>query len=162
MTKRRSLRHREVRNLLKELAAQHSLPSEVLPSKRHIEVLAVEDDELILADGAPTLVRRNDRFFPFVGEKNLLERLPRITVDMGAVPHVCNGADVMVKGITGVEGDFKKDALVIIVDERHKKPLAVGIALADSSSIAMAKSGKVIQNEHYVGDKLWKAMKSVT
>jgi PUA domain protein len=161
MTKRRSLRHREVGNLLKELA-QQNLPGEILPSKRHIEALAVENDELILADGAPILAHRNDRYFPFIGESDLLVGLPRIIVDMGAVPHICNGADVMVKGVTGIEGNFEKDALVIVVDERHRKPLAVGIALADSSSIAVAKSGKVIRNEHYVGDKLWKTMRGVT
>jgi len=84
-----------------------------------------------------------------------------VAVDMGAVPHVCNGADIMVKGIRSVDREFAKGALVVIVDETHGKHLAIGEALVDSASIREMERGKVVSNLHFVGDDAWEAMKAL-
>ena len=55
-----------------------------------------------------------------------------MTVDTGAIPYVVNGADIMRPGIVAVTDDVKANAPVQIVDERHGKPLAIGIALFDA------------------------------
>lgn len=86
--------------------------------------------------------------------------MPRIIVDMGAVPHVVGGADIMAPGIRRVQGDFKENQLVVIVDEKHGKFLAVGSSLLASRTLASTKKGKVILNLHYVGDPVWEAIKS--
>jgi len=86
--------------------------------------------------------------------------LPRITVDMGAVPHVVGGADIMAPGIRKVEGTFGEKELVVIIDEKHGKFLSVGRSLLGSEALAATKKGKVIVNVHYVGDVVWETIKS--
>lgn len=85
-----------------------------------------------------------------------LSKLPCITVDMGAVKFVVGGADIMRPGITNIDDGVSKDEFVVIIDQTHKKPIAVGIAMTDSKEMKETKSGKVIKNIHYVGDELWK------
>jgi len=68
---------------------------------------------------------------------------------------VINGADVMRPGITCVTADVRAQAPVQVVDERHGKPLAIGIALLDSPQIEQSTTGKMCKNIHYVGDEIW-------
>ena len=75
---------------------------------------------------------------------------------MGAVKHILNGADIMAPGIVRIIGDFKKGDLVLVVDEKYGKPLAVCEALYSSEEISKMSKGKVLKNLHYVGDKVWK------
>jgi PUA domain protein len=79
----------------------------------------------------------------------------RISVDAGAIPYVINGADVMRPGITCVTADVRAQAPVQVVDERHGKPLAIGIALLDAPQIEQSTTGKMCKNIHYVGDEIW-------
>ena len=81
---------------------------------------------------------------------------------MGAVPFVCKGANIMVPGIVRVEDDFERDELVVIIDEKHSKPLAIGISLFSSNEIRKMKQGIVIKNLHFVSDKIWAAAKVLT
>ena len=81
--------------------------------------------------------------------------LPKITVDMGAIPYVTKGSDVMRPGIVKYD-PFEKGAFVVIVDEKHGKMLAVGIALFGSKELEAIKTGRIIKTFHYVGDEFWK------
>ena len=81
--------------------------------------------------------------------------LKQITVDMGAVKFVINGADIMRPGITEIEEGIEKEQPIVIIDLNNKRPLAVGIALFATKEMQEMTSGKVIQNIHYVGDELW-------
>ena len=81
--------------------------------------------------------------------------LKTITIDMGAVRFIVNGADLMRPGIVEMDRLMQKDEPVAIIDQNNKKPLAVGIALYDSTTILSLTSGKVVKNIHYVGDELW-------
>ncbi len=84
-----------------------------------------------------------------------VDSLPAVIVDMGAIPFVCKGADVMAPGITEIKKPFEEAALVVIRDVKHGKALAIGKALKPSAEIMAEKKGKVIHNLHYVGDKIW-------
>jgi len=81
--------------------------------------------------------------------------LPRIVVDMGAVPHVVNGAQVMRPGIRELNGAFGKGELVVIVDEKFGKAIALGVAEMDSTTMKQMSNGKAVMNVHYVGDSFW-------
>ena len=85
----------------------------------------------------------------------LVLKLPNIIVDMGAIRYICGGADVMAPGIKDIIGEFKEGSLVVIRDINHKKALAIGKALKSSKEIKGSNKGKVIQNLHYIGDKIW-------
>jgi predicted RNA-binding protein (TIGR00451 family) len=78
---------------------------------------------------------------------------------MGAVPYVCNGADVMAPGVVRVDGDFEKNDILLVVDERFGRSLAIGVALSDSQTMRKLAHGKFVKNFHYVGDKLWNLLK---
>ncbi len=80
--------------------------------------------------------------------------LPKVTVDMGAIKFVVNGADIMRPGIVDM-GTFESGDFVVVVDVNNTKPLAVGIALMSSAEMQETSSGKVVQNIHYVGDEIW-------
>lgn len=82
-------------------------------------------------------------------------QLPQVTVDMGAVRYVINGADIMRPGITKIDEGIQVGSIVAIVDERHGKPLAIGIAKLNTEDMRAAESGKVVQSIHYVNDALW-------
>ncbi len=115
------------------------------------------------------IVGQKVRFFNFSGDifpsiHALLEgwgkSLPRVVVDMGAVPYVVNGADVMAPGVVRVEGEFVKGSLVVVVDENHGQPLAVGNSVFSAEIIdRMGKNkekGRVVISLHHAGDSFFK------
>jgi PUA domain protein len=120
----------------------------------------VKSSEIIFVDGLPVAFKREGQFVPVLTNTVALEKMPRITVDMGAVPHVVGGADIMAPGIRRVEGSFAEKDLVAIIDEKHGKFLSVGRSMLSSETLVATKKGKVILNVHYVGDPVWETIKS--
>jgi PUA domain protein len=121
---------------------------EVLETNSDVSLFLVNKKLLLMDTGTwvfPTL--RGAIQFPFP------ER--RVVVDAGAIPYVVNGADVMRPGIVSISDDVKAQAPVQIVDERHGKPLAIGIALLDAADMRASISGKVCKNFHHVSDEIW-------
>jgi PUA domain protein len=78
-----------------------------------------------------------------------------VSVDMGAVKFVVNGADIMRPGIAAFEEGIEVGELVKIVDINNKKPLALGKALMNSEEMRNTSSGKSVENLHYIGDRIW-------
>ena len=98
---------------------------------------------------------------PFLTLRGLMAHVPTkryVTVDMGAVRFVVNGADIMAPGIVDMDPGIEEGDMVWIRDVNNKKPLAVGIALADAPDIKGMGKGKAINNIHWVGDRLWTAL----
>ena len=90
--------------------------------------------------------------------RGLLSHVPQtgwVQVDMGAVPFVCNGANVMSAGINEVSPEVVEGQYVWIRDENHHKPLAVGQALLSSKEMLSSEKGKAVKALHYIGDKVW-------
>ncbi len=108
------------------------------------------------------LIEAGENLLPSLISERILNMLPRIIVDMGAVPHICNGADVMAPGVTGTIGNFRKDDLVLVIDEKHHKPLAICQALLSSEDLKKTKKGKVAVNIHHVSDRIWNLIKEIS
>ena len=90
--------------------------------------------------------------------RGLLSHTPQagwVQVDMGAIPFVCNGANVMSAGINEASSEVVEGQYVWIREENHHKPLAVGKALLSSDDMLTLDKGKAIQALHYIGDKVW-------
>ena len=152
------LKDRDSKPLIEEL---NKIPGfERLSRKSRVEVETVKSSEIIFVDGQPVAFKREGKFVPVLTNMLALEKMPRITVDMGAVPHVVGGADIMAPGIRRVDGSFGERDLVVIVDEKYGKFLSVGRSMLASEPLASAKKGKVIVNIHYVGDPVWETIKS--
>lgn len=80
-----------------------------------------------------------------------------VTVDMGAVKFLANGADVMSPGIVEADINIEKDDIVYVRDVKNKRPLCVGRALINGPDMISSDSGKAIKTLHFVGDEIWNA-----
>ena len=127
-----------------------------LSKKDSVELIEGEKIKLILVNKEPVFFYHNGKEVPTLKYLQNHDLLKKITVDMGAVKFVVNGADVMKPGITEVEEGIEKDDFIVIIDKNNKKPLSVGIALFDSEEMRKMSSGKVIRNIHYIGDEIWR------
>lgn len=159
--RRHFLKEKEAKRFLLEVSKKLGTDIEqLLGSKTGVEVNETEIAEIFLFDGRPLLARSNGVLFPILYFEELFFIIPKIVVDMGAVPYVCKGADVMAPGVVAIKGEFEENDLLLVVDERHGKPLAVGVALFGSEDMKVLNSGKIVKNLHYVGDKLWNYLRA--
>ena len=121
--------------------------------------LAETDDEidLIFVDSRPLIMMMEGTpFFTVLGAIELKPSKKLVVVDSGAVRFIANGADVMNPGIVFADQDISMGDLVVIVEERHKKPLAVGRALVPGAE--MHGEGKAVKSLHHVGDQIWEGL----
>ncbi len=150
MLKRKVLGRRDVRSLKGEAGSLLGSVNTNAVSQATLEdgsTVYIFFKEIILA-------RKKDILFPTL-INSAIDDLPSALVDMGAIPYVCNGADVMAPGIMDIEGEFEKEGLLVIRDVKHRKALGIGAALYSSEEMRGLKKGKAILNLHYVGDKIW-------
>ncbi|MDO5844115.1 MAG: RNA-binding protein [Methanocorpusculum sp.] len=128
-----------------------------LYSSKMIEIAETASKfNIYLIDKKPLVIEKDDWAFPTLrGAIARPFKGRRIAVDMGAIPYVINGADVMRPGIVSVSDDVKANKPALVVDESHDKPLAVVIPLYDAPELRALEKGKAAKNLHYVGDELW-------
>jgi len=159
--RRQFLREKNAAQVLDEFSGRLKINLTELLEKKKLSVELAEnpDVDLIYLGGKPLAARLKGVLVPTLVFEKALLRLPKIVVNMGAVPHICNGADVLAPGVVGVDGVFAVGDFAVVVDERHRKPLAVVAALVDSEAVRGLARGKVAENLHYVGDALWSLLK---
>ncbi len=119
-------------------------------------MLAEADHKLfVLKDNEPCFFYQEGKIIPTL--KLLLQRLflKQVIVDMGAVKFVSSGADVMRPGIVDFDPSIRKEELVVVVDQAHKKPLCVARSLFSAEELRQMKQGKVLKSLHFVGDDIW-------
>ncbi|AKB50068.1 tRNA-guanine(15) transglycosylase [Methanosarcina barkeri str. Wiesmoor] len=149
------LRKNVKNKMLKDLVSTFGEELSYLEDKT-LEKITLEEYSLILVDGKPLLFEIEGHVFPTVRGALEMELQKRVvTVDKGAIRFVSNGADIMAPGIVGADPEIKEGDLVIIVEETHQKPLAIGKAIMGGSEMVEATSGKAIKSISHVGDKLW-------
>ena len=160
--RRYSLKSKQAKQILNEISERLKFNVEALfGPKVNVEIAESAVGNIYLVNDKPLFFTVEKRVMPTLLFQDFVSRAPKIVVDMGAIPYVCNGADVMAPGIVRVEGEFGKGDLVLVVDEKHGKPLAVGESLHDSASVRNAKQGAVVKNVHFVSDKIWNFAKTL-
>ena len=156
------LKEKDSKNLLDKSSQKFRVNLEqIFKEKTNIEVIETEHGDICLIDGKPVFVRTQVDVYPTLVFSELFNMMPKVTVDMGAVPFVCKGANIMAPGIKRFSGDFKKGDFVFIIDERHGKPLALGEIVYDAEEVKSVKQGIVVKNKHYVGDNIWNIIKEL-
>ena len=161
MYKRRYyLRKKETKQFLREIAEKENIDLTKFLNLKFEVVELTFDHYIFLIDGNPSFIK-SDVIFPTLINDYVLNQFPSLTVDMGAVPYICNGADVMAPGVVKINGKFKVDDLVVILDENFSKKIAICKVLYDSIFISEKKHGKVASNLHHVNDKYWEAFKQI-
>lgn len=143
--------------VLKEISEQWRLE---LPKIKNLKIYELDDNAKIIVGDGITALKIGQTYLPFLTDTKILERFPNVTVDMGAVKFMCDGANVMRPGIRSFS-EFEKGQFVCIVEESQKKFLAVGRAFVSSNELQTMVKGVVIENLHYVSDKYWEIKKSL-
>ena len=131
-----------------------------LPKVKTLKVHEIDDEASLLTGEEFTAIKIGETYIPFLSETTLLERFPKIVVDMGAIKFVCNGATVMRPGIKSFT-EFEKDQIVCVVEESHNKFLAIGRALVSGKELSTMTKGEVVKNLHHVSDRFWEAAKEM-
>ncbi|MDC0193746.1 RNA-binding protein [Candidatus Nitrosopelagicus sp.] len=131
-----------------------------IPKIKNLKSHYINSDSQILIGDNLKILQLKDEFIPFLSDTELLKGFPNVTVDMGAVKFMCNGANVMRPGIKNYS-EFSKDDIVCIVEESQHKFLAVGKSLVNSSEMEEMTKGEVIKNLHYISDNFWEISKTI-
>jgi len=159
--RRYSLKGKEAKQILSEASQRFKLDIDALfGSKVNVEVVESENCQVYIVNSKPAMFKE-DVLLPLLGFTEFIHVAPKVTVDMGAVPFVCKGANIMAPGIRCVEGEFSKGDLLVVVDEKHGKALALGESMFDSAVFKEIKNGPVIKTLHYVSDKYWNSAKGL-
>jgi PUA-domain protein len=153
---RHHLRDSEARKIIADLEALLEDPSGL--QKANLErAEADEAIDLVYVGGRPLLMMVDDvPFFTILGAMELSLKKRLVVVDSGAVRFIVNGADVMNPGIVAADPEIAAGDLVVVIEEKHRKPLAIGRALI--SGPEMKGEGKAVKSLHHVGDHIWKEM----
>ncbi len=155
--KRHPLKKREQRDEIAKIESEIGSSIKGLDAKSQLEGGILDDgSRILLLNGDIIFFQHKGRMFPTLRAllNNLID-IPRVTVDMGAVKFVVNGADIMRPGVTQVDDRVKENSIVVVVDENYGKPLAVGISLMTAEELRAVCSGKVIKSVHHINDDLW-------
>jgi len=155
------IKSKEAKIILDQVSSRLKMNGEGLfGSKSQTEIIESERVRIFLVNGKPLLFENENVVLPTLFFSEALRRLPKIIVDMGAVPYVCKGADVMAPGIVRIEGEFRSGQLLVVADVKHGKLLSLGESLVDSTNAKAMKQGPVVKNLHYVSDKVWQLLKN--
>lgn len=162
--RRTRLRDKESASLRAQVAASLGLPADapapaLWDPKSPVEVGEFLDRRVVLVNNQvhALLEGPEAEAAGFLTVRGLLAYKPQaryVTVDMGAVKFVANGADIMAPGIVDADKALQPGDWCWIRDERNKQPLAVGKAIVPGAAMIKGK-GKAVKSVHYLGDKLW-------
>jgi len=150
--KRYYLKKKKLKDLINKLGEY----SKLIPDKSKVEEIETDLHHFILVDGEPLIIILDGEPLPTLRAALKLEIDHQYAVvDMGAVKFMTKGADVMSPGIVDADKKLKKGDIVFVVDEQHKKPLAMGKCLISGDEMIKNNKGKAIKTLHYIGDKIW-------
>ncbi|MGD0057052.1 MAG: RNA-binding protein [Methanomassiliicoccales archaeon] len=153
--KRHRLREKEVRTLADEISPR--VGAEIFGITDTVDRAESSDFDVIFVNGEVlALIRDGGAFLTVRGLLRYRPTKSYVTVDMGAVPYVSKGADVMTPGIVEADPSIKEGDFVWIRDVKNRVPLAIGKALVSGQEMAKKQPGKAVKSIHFVGDKLWK------
>ena len=121
--RRHFLREKEVTQLFDDFSKKLDIDlKQLFGAKTNVEVAETHTAKLFFINRRPVLAVWKNVVLPTLLFQEVLQLLPKIVVNMGAVPHVCNGADIMAPGVVRIEKDYKLNDYMVITDERHDKP----------------------------------------
>ena len=141
---------------LKEIRLKLGDYANIIPAGSTVEILETDLSNIILINGEPlVMLVENTPFLTLKGALEVNITSKYVVVDMGAVKFMAKGADVMSPGITEADPGIREGELVIVVDETHHKPLAIGRSLITGIEMVENNEGKAIKTIHHISDQLW-------
>jgi PUA domain protein len=153
--RRARLRRKDVADFLGRLAGEFGMT--VPPDDAPIDEAEAGPYRLVLREDEPIALLLGDQIAPTVRALLAFPASKRwVTVDMGAVRFIYNGADVMAPGIVDADPAIRPGDIVWVRDEKNRRALAVGRAIMDGPTMAREEKGKAVETLHHVGDDLWR------
>lgn len=152
---RARMREKDAKRLAESLSAAFGIAE---PFPENVERADAGDFDVLIHGGRiVAFIRREPERIAPTCRLLLQKRPPKayVTVDMGAIKFVNNGADVMAPGIVAADPAIQPGDLVWIRDERNKVPLAVGEAMIPGAQMPRGPKGKAVKSLHHVGDLMW-------
>jgi len=153
--KRHRLREKEIKVLDEEIRTRLGADA-FRPGEAVDRAESSDFDVLFIGSEVQGIVYQGKAFLTVRGLLKNPASKAYVVVDMGAVPFVTKGADVMGPGIVDADPGIAPGDLVWIKDIKNGRPLAIGEALVSGEQMRTRSPGKAIKNIHYVADKLWK------
>lgn len=153
--KRGRMREKEIKSMSEAISAM--VGCEVFTTKDTVDMAESSEFNVVFVNNEILALVIQGR--PFLTVRGLLKYKPTkryVTVDMGAVPYVTKGADVMGPGIVDADPGIQPGDFVWARDMKFLKALAIGEALVTGEEMAQKKPGKALKSIAFVGDKLWK------
>ncbi len=149
--KRTQLRSKDVSQILEYFKLKVSKKDTVELVEDNVKLILLNHEPAFFyySESEPEIIVPTLQFL----QKNPL--LKKISIDRGAIKFIINGADIMRPGITSFDQTILVHDLVMIIDQEHQKPIAVGLALVPSTELAAMTTGKAVKNLHNVGDSIW-------
>ena len=138
--RRQRLRRKEINAYSEAVAA--ALGVDPFRDRDDIDLAEADEWRLLIVDNEVRGILVGDR--PFLTIRGLLAYPAArrwVTVDMGAVKFVYNGADVMAPGIVAADPAIKVGDIVWVRDEKNLRPLAVGEALMAGPEMGASEEG---------------------
>ena len=153
---RHFLKRKQLKNINRDLSRYYDHDFGLM--KISVERASSRDWDILIIDKMPVFFAYEGRFYlTLKGFQKYPVNTKYVTVDMGAIPYLANGADIMAPGIIDADVSIAKDDIVWIRDERNLRPLSVGKSSCSGEELKARNKGKVISTIHYVGDDLWMA-----
>ncbi|MDR0334533.1 MAG: RNA-binding protein [Methanomassiliicoccaceae archaeon] len=153
--KRKRLRSKDVKAYSDEVERRLGMPT--FTPEDAVDLAESSEFNVIFVNGE--ILAMVFKGMTFLTVRGILKYKPQrkfVTVDMGAVPYVRNGADIMGPGITDADPEIQAGEMVWIRDVKNLVPLAIGVSAVSGEELRKGGKGKAIQTVHYAGDKLWK------
>ena len=154
LRKRHRLRQKEIASLARQI--DDALGTESFTEEDVVDMAEGPEYNVVFVDGKILAFLPSEK--PFLTIRGLLRyRATKrfVTVDMGAVKFVYNGADVMGPGVVASDPNIAEGDLVWVRDVKNLQPLAIGRSVVSAEALARKDKGKVVVSIHHVGDKLW-------
>ena len=150
--KKKTLSKKEIRELNEKLGPYGF----IFEKKSNVEYVETDEHTFITESGEAIFFYLDSILLPTL--RSILSgkvTLRKIKVDMGAIKFVVNGADIMRPGIVEIDPEIMEGEIIVIIDEKNEKPLAIGKAILAYQEMNDSKTGKVVKNIHFVGDEIW-------
>lgn len=149
---RHRLRRKEAQRIVESLV--HGFGIRQMPEK--IEEAYLNDEVFYISAGEVfAMVQDGKEILTLKGVLRYSPQKRYVVVDEGAVPYLYNGADVMSPGIVQADPEIVKGDVVWVKEEKHGKPLVVGIALLSGQEMVKSVKGKAIKTLHHLNDEIW-------
>ncbi len=146
------LKDKEVEKYSEEM--KEKLGDSPFDTEEPVDTADTSEGEVLLIKGELIATFFDGEVFPTIkGLLNIDAKKRFVTVDMGAVEFVYNGADIMAPGIVDADEEIEEGELVWVRDVEHNKPLAVGRAMTDGKTMIESNEGKVVKSLHHIGDE---------